>query len=103
MVGMAGFAWHLRHRPGGNASPAPGGTVADSTPAKTDGSADQAPTTVPAHNLMLHKGPTFRIYVVWIRGEMKRTRQGVDPSFDAPESFVLDIDNGIIRANIGDF
>jgi hypothetical protein len=102
MLAMAAFAWHLRHRQGAAGNRAAPDAVANSTPAKTDGSPDRAPTTVHAHNLLLHKGPTFRVYVVWIRGEMKRTRPGVNPSFDEPESFVLDIDKGIIRANIGD-
>jgi hypothetical protein len=30
------------------------------------------------------------------------TRSDVNPSFDDPESFVLNIKTGIIRANIGD-
>jgi hypothetical protein len=63
---------------------------------------DHAPTQVYAHNLLLRKGPTFRIYIRWIRGEMLRTRQQVNPSFDDPDSFVLEIQKGIIHANIGD-
>ncbi len=61
-----------------------------------------APTAVYAHNLMLRKGADFRIYVRWLRGNMVRTRQGVNPTFDDPESFRLEIKNGVIRANIGD-
>lgn len=61
-----------------------------------------APTTVYAHNLMLRKGAHFRIYVRWIRGEMVRTRKDVDPSFDAPQSFVLQIDKGIISVKLKD-
>jgi hypothetical protein len=63
---------------------------------------DSAPTRVYAHNLMLRKGPNFRIYVRWLRGEMARTRAGVVPSFDDPESFFLNVKTGVIRANIGD-
>jgi hypothetical protein len=33
---------------------------------------------------------------------MRRTRPHVNPSFDDPESFVLEIQKGIIHANIGD-
>ena len=33
---------------------------------------------------------------------MVRTRPGVNPTFDEPESFFLDIKAGVIRANIGD-
>ena len=63
---------------------------------------DKSPTLVYAHNLMLRKGPDFRVYVSWIRGEMQRTHAQVDPSFDDPDSFILEIDKGVIRANIGD-
>jgi len=61
-----------------------------------------APTSVYAHNLMLRKGPDFRIYVRWLRGNMVRTRHDVNPTFDDPESFLLEIKTGVIRANIGD-
>jgi hypothetical protein len=57
---------------------------------------------VNAHNLLLRKGPNFRIYIRWIRGQMVRTRRQVNPSFDDPESFVLQIQKGVIHANIGD-
>src|SRR3954452_19960527 len=63
---------------------------------------DLAPTNVYAHNLMLRKGPSFRVYVRWLRGQMARAHRNVDPSFDDPESFFLDIKNGVLRANIGD-
>ena len=65
-------------------------------------SPDSGPTNVSAHNLMLRKGPNFRIYVRWLRGQMLRTRPNVNPSFDDPESFSLDVKTGVIRANIGD-
>ena len=71
----------------------------------TDGTrifSESAATTVYAHNLMLRKGPNFRIYVRWLRGQMMRTRRNVNPSFDDPESFFLDVKAGVIRANIGD-
>jgi hypothetical protein len=55
-----------------------------------------------AHNLLLRKGPDFRIYIRWIRGQIVRTRRQINPSFDDPESFVLQIQKGFIRANIGD-
>lgn len=63
---------------------------------------DDTSTRIYAHNLMLRKGPSFRIYVRWLRGEMARTHRAVNPSFDDPESFVLDIKTGVLRANIGD-
>lgn len=73
-------------------------------PAKegTPAASELAPTAVYAHNLMLRKGPDFRIYVRWLRGQMVRTHSDVNPSFDEPESFVLDIKTGVIRANMGD-
>ena len=60
------------------------------------------PTVVYAHNLMLRKGPDFRIYIRWLRGEMVRAHRNVNPSFDDPESFFLDIKTGVLRANVGD-
>jgi hypothetical protein len=61
-----------------------------------------ASTTIYAHNLLLRKGPQFRIYVRWLQGRMDRTRVGVEPSFDRPESFVLAIQKGVIHVNLGD-
>jgi hypothetical protein len=65
-------------------------------------SSDSAPINVYAHNLMLRKGPSFRVYVRWLRGQMARAHRGVNPSFDDPDSFFLDIKTGVLRANIGD-
>ena len=76
----------------------PGTTAAVITPAASQ----SASTTIYAHNLMLRKGPDFRIYVRWLRGNMVRTHRDVNPTFDDPESFFLDIKTGVIRANIGD-
>ncbi len=63
---------------------------------------DREPTEVRAHNLLLRKGPQFRIYVRFIHGEMRRTQANVNPSFDDPDSFILEVSKGVIRANIGD-
>jgi hypothetical protein len=68
----------------------------------SDGTDELTPTRIYAHNLMLRKGPDFRIYVRWLSGEMRRTNKNVNPSFDDPESFVLEVQRGIIHANIGD-
>ena len=75
------------------------GPVGAADPLSAD---DLAPTLVNAHNLLLRKGPNFRIYIRWIRGQMVRTHRQVNPSFDDPESFVLQIQKGVIHANIGD-
>ncbi|HEX6546648.1 MAG TPA: hypothetical protein VF023_10100 [Bryobacteraceae bacterium] len=63
---------------------------------------DGSPTRIHAHNLLLRKGPDFRVYVRWLDGRLVPTRRGVNPSFDHPNSFNLDIQSGVIRANIGD-
>lgn len=78
-------------------------TSASNVPqANPSGNGDRESTRVYAHNIMLRKGPNFRIYLVWIAGRMERTRSSVNPSFDDANSFVLQIDKGVIRANIGD-
>jgi hypothetical protein len=59
-------------------------------------------TNIYAHNLRLHQGDNFRVYVQWLRGHLVSVRKGATPSFDDPESFYLDVTNGVIRANIGD-
>ena len=69
---------------------------------QTPSNDDLAPTLVYAHNIMLRKGPDFRIYIVWISGLMVRTKQNVNPSFDDADSFILQIQKGVIHANIGD-
>jgi hypothetical protein len=63
---------------------------------------DLAPTLVYAHNIRLRKGPNFRIYIVWVAGQLLRTKANVNPSFDDPGSFILQIEKGVIHANIGD-
>jgi hypothetical protein len=94
--------WLMRSRV---AAPAP---VASTTApeASTSGSPgasnDHAATMLYAHNLMLRKGAAFRVYIRWIRGEMLRTHAKANPSFDDPESFVLQIQKGVIHVNIGD-
>jgi len=94
--------WYSRSKA---SAPPPTSSVADLGPvsaADTSSADDLAPTLVYAHNLLLRKGPNFRIYIRWIRGQMVRTRRQVNPSFDDPESFVLQIQKGVIHANIGD-
>jgi hypothetical protein len=75
-------------------------TVSPAT--STAGSKASNPTAVYAHNLLLRKGPDFRVYVPWLRGNMIRTNRSVNPTFDDPESFLLEVKTGVIRANIGD-
>src|ERR1700745_3521672 len=97
------LAWHLRSKnPAGQpaASAISVGASSGSTTFPT--TPDSSPTAVYAHNLMLRKGPDFRIYIRWLRGTMVRTRGDTNPTFDDPESFFLEIKTGVIRANIGD-
>ena len=60
------------------------------------------PTQLYAHNLLLRKGDHFRVYVRWIRGRMLSTSSGHNPSFDDPDSFVLEIDKGLINVKLAD-
>lgn len=80
----------------------PSPTAPAETLASTHGNSSHDPTTVYVHNLLLRKGPTFRIYIRWIRGQMLRTHPNLTPSFDDPNSFVFFIQKGIIHANLGD-
>ena len=99
------IAWFAARGSRGEASATATGDASQTpvaTGAKQSASDDRGPTNIYAHNLMLRKGPDFRVYVRWLRGQMVRTRANDDPSFDDPESFVLVITNGILRANIGD-
>ena len=98
LVLVACLAWYAGVR---HSRPAPQAAAADpSQTVPATGGAD--PTRIYAHNLMLRKGPDFRIYIRWLNGELGRTKKSVDPSFDDPESFVLEVQTGIIHANIGD-
>lgn len=63
---------------------------------------DRSGTAIHAHNLLLRKGSDFHVYVRWLAGRLAPTRRNVNPSFDRPNSFDLDIQSGVIRVNIGD-
>ncbi len=86
-------------------TPSPSAGTSNTAPGTNGGassSSDSGPTNVYAHNLMLRKGPSFRVYVRWLRGQMTRAQRNVNPSFDDPDSFFLDIQTGVLRTNIGD-
>ena len=99
VFGVILLVWRSKSAKPAVESPAPSSQAAAPGASTTP---DSAPTRVYAHNLMLRKGPNFRIYVRWLRGEMTRMRPSVVPSFDDSESFFLDVKTGVIRANIGD-
>jgi hypothetical protein len=95
--------WQFRHQEttkqiGPQSAP----TDTKASPAGRPKHPDISPTKIYAHNLMLRKGPNFRVYVRWLNGRLARARSNVNPSFDDPDSFYLDISTGVLRANIGD-
>lgn len=95
---LSWVCWRVLSRSAVQTSTATAPVVTNVSTAKgADGS-----TTLYAHNILLRKGPDFRIYIRWISGEMLRTNPRVTPSFDDPDSFVLEIRKGVVRANIGD-
>ncbi len=78
-------------------------TQAVTEPIKPDPSVpDSQQTRLWAHNLLLRKGPHFRVYVRWIRGRMVRTQRDRVPDLDVPESFVLEIEKGMVDAKLSD-
>jgi hypothetical protein len=100
---VACIAWYAGVKRNQPAVQAPAATANSNQAAQaSDGTDELSPTRIYAHNLMLRKGPDFRIYVRWLSGEVRRTNKSVNPSFDEPESFVLEVQRGIIHANIGD-
>ena len=84
------------HQPVSNATAGPA-PQAPSNPQQ-----ETQPTLLYAHNLLLRKGPTFSVYVAWIRGEMQRTDRNRNPSFDVPDSFVLVINKGVLSVKLTD-
>jgi hypothetical protein len=98
LVFVACLAWYagVRHT-------RPAVQAAATDPSQTVPATGEAdPTRIYAHNLMLRKGPDFRVYIRWLNGELVPTKKSVAPSFDDSESFVLEVQKGIIHANIGD-
>jgi hypothetical protein len=106
-IGILGLVlWRLHSRKPANdtsaSAPRAEGTGDPAVASTAPATPETAPTAVYAHNLMLRRGPDFRIYVRWLRGSMVRSQRNVNPTFDDPESFSLEIKSGIVRANIGD-
>jgi hypothetical protein len=101
IIALLFWFWNSRRPQQPDHSPAPtvNGTQQPNSRVAHRGGSE---TSIHAHNLMLRKGPDFRLYVRWLDGRLAPTRRGVNPSFDRPESFDLDIQTGVIRVNIGD-
>jgi len=93
--------WYFQSTKQTSSAPAPS-VATSSVTNRSSAVPDSALTNVYAHNLLLRKGPGFRVYVPWLRGRMIRVSRDVNPSFDEPESFVLDIERGVIHTNVGD-
>src|ERR1700751_4419198 len=103
LLGLVSLVWYLESEKRATASLAPAASVvASSVTNGSGGSPDFAATTGYAPNLMLRKGQGFRVYVRWLRGAMIRVNHNLNPSFDDPESFILDIERGVIHTNVGD-
>lgn len=105
---LLAIAWIVWPEHTGSGTRSPGGSSESSVDALPRSAPlgiaqdDHLPTTVYAHNLKLRKGPAFRIYISWIRGQMLRSNPHKNPSFDDPESFIFHIEKGVIHANLGD-
>ena len=81
----------------------PSATGSDPKPAdlalsETAPAGDQ--THIVMHNVMLVERPGFQLRVRWLRGTMHPNRTGVIPSFDVPNSFVVNVDAGVIATSL---
>jgi hypothetical protein len=54
------------------------------------------------HNVILNESAGLTLRVRWLRGQMKPTHPGVNPSFDDPKSFWLDIEAGAVGISLSD-
>lgn len=93
------WMWHIHGKNSRDTALPSSGAKPSATVGVGDGT---IATTVYAHNLRLRKGPSFQVYVRWIRGEMVPVRADRSPSLDDEESFVFAIDKGVIHANLED-
>jgi hypothetical protein len=95
--------WRFRAQRQSNEASAP--STSGTAPSSAQSTTNQShlnQTRIHAHNLLLRKGPNFRVYVRWLDGQLARTHRDTTPSLDDPDSFYLDINTGVLRANIGD-
>jgi len=99
LIGLSVWYWNAGRTPSAPATPPTTASQLANTPKAV---ATATATRIHAHNLLLRKGPDFRVYVRWLDGRLARTRRDTNPSFDRPDSFNLDVDSGVVRVNIGD-
>jgi hypothetical protein len=90
---------YVRHRAAAGVS---GGTAAAAPVSAAPVQSAGTPIDVYAHNILLRKGPNFKIYIRWIRGQMAGTKRLQNPSLDDSSSFVLEIQKGLLFAQIAD-
>lgn len=101
LIAIVLLFWRTTHRNHVNQPPAEVANTAQPTAAQSSPT-QTSQTRIHAHNLLLRKGPNFRIYVRWLEGDLAPTSRNTNPSFDHPDSFDLNIQTGVIRVNIGD-
>ena len=96
-------------QPKSTASPQSSQTTAASGKAAVEASPLAVPsptasdeTTVLMHNVILYEPSGLKLRVRWLRGKMSPRQSRVIPSFDDPNSFVLDVQNGVIALNLAD-
>ena len=94
--------WHLGSSTSANVSAPSAAPTVTPPVVLTPATSDPAPTAVYAHNLMLRKGTKLSHLRSLAAREMVRTKRDVNPTFDDPETFYMDIKTGVVRANIGD-
>lgn len=57
-------------------------------------------TNMLMHNVILTEKPGFALRVRWLRGTMHPTQPGIVPSFDEPNSFVVDVEAGVVATTL---
>jgi hypothetical protein len=76
----------------------------ETAPSVRVSAADDASTNtrVVMHNVILNESAGLKLRVRWLRGQMHPTHPGVNPSFDDPKSFWLDIEAGALGISLSD-
>ncbi len=82
-----------------SSAPATAVSTSDSHPAAASA---EPYTDIIVHDVILHENSNLKLKVRWLRGRMYRTRAGIIPSLDVPDSFTLDISDGVIGTSLTD-
>ncbi|MGC2404565.1 MAG: hypothetical protein WA510_32540 [Acidobacteriaceae bacterium] len=108
VLAICGAAYFKTHDKGPAAKPVAAPSVVSAPSVQPVQSAKAAAavaaplTRIHAHNLSMRKGADFRVYVLWLSGHLVPTGKDVVPSLDEPDSFVIEIQNGVIHAKMAD-